>query len=234
MQGGRRRCPRQLEAVRLVAHVALAVALAGCGKQHVDDVRTRCADAAKKGVAAMLQRQRARLATAPLPDDIRATMEERTKQLELIAPRLEAVFVNHCVDDRWPTAVIDCYAKAAGIDDQRTCRQLLPPDAQQKLQADEMNLVAGVLDPPIFMGSAGPGAIGPKPTQAEHDAAVAEANKLADDLKALGAKINDATDRVASAQNDADRAAAKAALDELAKQADELRTNLAAAQARAR
>lgn len=181
----------------------------------------------------MLQRQHARLATAPLPDDIRATMEERTKQLELIAPRLEAVFANHCVDDKWPTAVIDCYAKAAGIDEQRTCRQLLPPDAQQKVQTDEMNLVAGALDPKSFAGSADQAALGPKPTQAEHDAAVAEANKLAEDLKALGAKINDATGRVAAAQSDADRAAAKAELDELTKQADELRAKLADAQARA-
>ena len=223
--------------MRFVAHAAIAVALVGCGKHRVEDVGTRCADAAKKGVAAMLQRQRARLASAPLPDDIRATMEERTKQLELLAPRLEAVFANHCVDDRWPAAVIDCYAKAAGIDAQRTCRQLLPPDAQQKVQADEMNLVAGALDPPSFAGSAtDPGTLdpnAPKPTQADHDAAVAEANKLAEDLKALGAKINDATDRVAGAQNDAERAAAKTALDDLAKQADELRAELAAAQARA-
>lgn len=155
-----------------------------------------------------------------------------------MAPRFEATLTNHCIDDKWPAASIACYRKATSFDAMRACRDALPADAQTKLQTAELDLLArgaagGGGSPPLSPPGLAPEAPHAPLTKVEHDAAVAEANELAAQMKDLGAKINDASQKLAAA-TDADRATAKAELDALTKQADELRTKLAAAQARAR
>jgi hypothetical protein len=219
--------------------VRLAVAFAlltACGKSSPDrnassSHAAQCTSAAHDAIAALVTNAHAHASDASLGPAERAAVEARNKNLEAVAPRFEATLKNHCIDNKWPAASIDCYRKATSFDAMRACRNALPADAQTKLQTAELDLLGGGTQ------SSPPG-LAPEParaplTKAEHDAAVAEANDLAAQMKQLGAKINDASQKLAAA-GDADRAAAKAELDALTRQADELRTKLAAAQARAR
>lgn len=212
----------------------LAVVLAfvaACGKSGPDR-KQQCKTAARDAIAALIKDASLHAADTTLLPEERASIETRNRSLEAIAPRFEAILANHCIDDKWPVAVVDCYRTAQTFDALRACRDQLPADAQTKLQTDELDLVAGE-------GAVQPTGLAPEPprapmTQAERDAAVSEANALAAQMKELGAKINEASQRLAAATTDVDRAQAKSELETLTKQADELRAKLAAAQARAR
>lgn len=232
MQSGRHgRRRRRERKVRLAVGLAL-LAVTACGKSGPDR-KAQCTTAARDAVAALMANAHAHATDASLGPSERASVEARNKALDAVAPRFEAILRNHCIDDKWPTASIDCYEKSTSFDAMRACRDQLPPAAQTKLQTDEIDLIGGANAPP-------PPGLAPTVeaphapiTKAEHDAAVAEANELAAQMKDLGAKINDASQKLSTA-TDANRAAAKAELDALTKQADELRAKLAAAQARAR
>ena len=209
----------------------VVLAIAACGKA-APDRKQQCKTAARDAVAALIKNASMHAADTTLLPEERASVETRNKALEAIAPRFEAILANHCIDDKWPVVVIDCYRVAQSFDALRACRDQLPAEAQTKLQTDELALVAGDR-------AAQPPDLSPEPprapmTHAERDAAVAEANALAAQMKELGAKINEASQRVAAATTEADRAQARSQLDALTKQADELRAKLAAAQARAR
>jgi hypothetical protein len=167
--------------VRLVACVALAAALAGCGKRG-NQATAQCAEAAQKGVDAMVALTKERLAKAQLPPEVRAKMEERTKKLEELAPRLRAVITNRCVDDKWPAEVIECTGKVTTMDDVRTCRAKLTPEQQAKVQKEEMDLYAGAMGPPGF-GSASP------------PAATPDMQKLLAELRELNKQLADAVKR---------------------------------------
>lgn len=231
MQGRRLgRHERGERQVRLA--VTLALLASGCGKSGPDR-KAQCTTAARDAVAALMANVHAHATDASLGPAERASVEQRDKALDAIAPRFEAILKNHCIDDKWPVASIDCYRASTSFEALRACRDALPAGAQTKLQTDEIDLVGGAGAPP-------PPGLAPMAepphapiTKAEHDAAVAEANELATQMKDLGAKINDASQKLAAA-TDADRPAAKAELDALTKQADELRAKLASAQARAR
>lgn len=207
------------------------VAVAACGKSGPDR-NQQCRTAARDAVGALTKNAHAHATDTKLLPDERASIEARNTALDAVAPRFEAILANHCIDDKWPAPVVDCYRAAQSFDALRACRDQLPAEAQTKLQTDELNLVAGD-------GAQQPMGLAPEPprapmTQAERDAAVAEANALAAQMKELGAKINVASQRLSTATTDVDRAQAKTELDALTKQADELRAKLAAAQAKAR
>jgi hypothetical protein len=219
----------------MLASAALG-SLAACGKAG-PDYNAQCTSAAHESISALVTNAHAHAAEASLGPTERAAVEARNRNLDAVASRFEATLKNHCIDDKWPVANIDCYRKATSFDAMRACRDSLPADAQLKLQTAELELMGNGVTPESPPGLA-PG-LAPEPpraplTKAEHDAAVAEANELAAQMKELGAKINDASQRLSLATTETDRATAKAALDALTKQADELHTKLAAAQARAR
>lgn len=196
--------------MRLAVGLALALALvAACGKAGPDR-NAQCKTAAHDAITALVT-------NAGAHD---------------IAPRFEATLENHCIDDKWPAASIECYRKATSFDAMRACRDALPADARTKLQTAELDLLGGGTASASRAFAPTPQAPHAPLTKAEQDAAVAEANELAAEMKQLGTKINAASQKVAGA-TDANRAAAKAELDTLTKQADELRTKLAAAQAKA-
>ncbi|HEY5949653.1 MAG TPA: hypothetical protein VIV40_29365 [Kofleriaceae bacterium] len=202
--------------MRLV--IAVAVLAIGCGNK-AENATTKCAQAAQQGVDALVKRAHDRLATAQLPPDVRTKMEERTKKLDELVPRLRALLTNRCVDDKWPVAVIDCYAKITSMDELRACRSKLSPEQQAKVQKEELDLMAGAMGPPGF-GSAAP------PTSPE-------ISKLEAELRQLNTQLGDATKRVADAANEADRNAAKAALQQVQAQMAALDQQLAAARAAA-
>lgn len=227
---GRRRCGRN-GCERKVRLAVVLIAVAACGKSGPDR-NQQCRTAAREAIGALTKDAHAHAADPSLLAEERASVETRNKALDAIAPRFEAILANHCIDDKWSTAVIDCYRTSPSFDALRACGEQLPADAQQRLQTELLALLGGEQAP------AQPGLAPELPrapmTRAERDAAVVEANALAAQMKELGAKINDASQRLSAATTDVDRAQAKTELDALTKQADELRAKLAAAQAKAR
>src|SRR5262249_4174571 len=131
VQGRRGRADGRCEdGVRLVMRALLAIAIlvvAGCSK-HADN---QCAGAVGKGLDKMLSLRWQ--GSAPPPAIVEAM------------GKLKGVITNRCVEDKWSSEVIDCYAKSAGMADLRACRQKLPPDQQAKLQAEELQVMASAM-----------------------------------------------------------------------------------------
>lgn len=101
-----------------------------------------CAEAARRGVDAMVEEARGRVATAPLPDDIKAQMVQRQKRLDQAGAKMRAVFTHRCVEDRWSKAALGCYVKVTSVDELRACRTQLTAEQAATLQRDETDLLA--------------------------------------------------------------------------------------------
>ena len=110
---------------------ALALVGFGCKK---GSSASSCADAINKGVDTMMAAGAKRMEGAP--PDMKAKMEET-------AVKLKGVITNRCTEDKWSADVIDCYSKAQKRTDLRDCRNKLPEDQQQKLQAEEQAVMLG-------------------------------------------------------------------------------------------
>jgi hypothetical protein len=208
--------------LRLVTRIALALGVAlGCGNKTASPT-TKCDDAARLTVSAMVKRANDRLATAPMPPNVRATIEERTKKLEELAPRLRAVVTNRCVDDKWSAAVIACYAKVTSVDEERACRDKLSVEQQAKLQKDELDLFADALGPPGFAAQGSASA-----------ATSPEVRRLEAEVRQLNTRLGEASKKVADAPSDADRQAAQAELQRLQEALAAANAALASARAQA-
>lgn len=217
--GGARR--RGEGSVRLVAGTVALTSLvfvaAACGKHEAGRTAMSCDEAARRAVDALVKRTRDRLASAKLPDDVRANMEERAAKLDAMAPRLRAVIENHCTDDRWPPTVIECHAKITSMDELRACRAHLSADQQARVQRDELELLAGAQGLPGF-GAAPPPA---SPEVARFEQAV----------RRINSELADAQREVEDARSDAERDLARAEVRQLQKQLEA--ANAALTQARA-
>jgi len=184
--------------LRLV--VAIAAALLGCGNKS-SDATSKCSAAAQQGVDAMVKRAHERIAMAPA--DMRADTEQRTQQLDALAPRLRALIANRCVDDKWSAAVIDCYANVTEMDGLRDCRGKLPAEQQARMQKEELDLFAGALGPAGF-GSAAP-ATSPEVAKLESElrrlnAALADAAKNGRPVDQIQREMQDVNDKLAAAR----------------------------------
>lgn len=206
--------------MRLVIAVAFAL---GCNR-HSTTPANQCAEAARQGVGALVERAHVRIAAAQLPPDIRAKMDERTKQLDALAPRLRAVIANHCIDDKWPADVIACYAKATSLDELRACRGHLAPDEQAKLQREELELFAGAASVPGFTAASVPGFATVSPAPASPVVARLEAEQ-----RELNTKLAEAVKQLEGSTSDADRAAARATVQALQSEMQVVSAKLATA-----
>ncbi len=190
--------------MRLVARTAslaaslviAAVVPAGCGKHEAGRTAMSCDEAARRAVDGLVKRTHDRLAGAKLPDDVRASMEERAAKLDAMAPRLRAVIANRCADDRWPPAVIECHAKVTTMDEVRACRAHLSKDQQANVQRDELDLLAGAQGLPGF--GAAPQVRSP------------EVARLEQEVRRLNSELADAQRDLEGARDDAERASARA------------------------
>ena len=128
--------------------------LAACGKSGPDR-KQQCTTAARRCHRALTTSANARRRIARAGG---ASIRRCAKQsARAVAPRFEAILANHCIDDNWPAANIDCYRKATSFDAMRACRDGLPAAAKTKLQTDELNLVGGAMasSPPGLASRAG-------------------------------------------------------------------------------
>jgi hypothetical protein len=186
--------------VRLVT-AALAIALTACGNKS-ENATASCAAAAQTSIDAMVKRARERVTSAQLPPEVRMRLEERTVKLEQMAPRLEAVITNRCVDDKWPADVIACYGKASSMDELRACRGKLSPDQQAKVQREELDLFASAGGPPGF---------GPQGAAAAAAAAAAspDVTRYETEVRRLNERLAEAQKKIDAATNDVDRQVAQ-------------------------
>jgi DNA repair exonuclease SbcCD ATPase subunit len=171
--------------MKLLLITLTGVTLAGACGSKSQDPATTCAEAAKRGVDAMIKQARGRLAGAQLPEDVRVRVQERQNRLEAAGSKMRAVFTNRCIDDRWAPAVLSCYMKVASLEDMRACRKQLTAEQQARLQKDELELLAGNTGPQGFDQSQPGGAFRvPKDPRIEFvDRAINDARKLVADAR---------------------------------------------------
>ena len=79
-------------------------------------------------------------------------MEERSKKMDEVSGALKQAMTNRCTEDKWSADVIKCYDSASSMEEIRSCRQKLPADQQQKLQAEEMQVMMKAMGGPGGMG----------------------------------------------------------------------------------
>ena len=123
---------------------------------------------------------------AGMPEQVKAEMKER-------GDKLKAAIVKRCTEDKWPSDVIDCYAKASSKSDITTCREKLPPELAGKLQAEEMQGMLG-------------GPMRPSP------------DAIQKQLDELNAQLDKAQQDLTNATDDASRVAAKEKVNQIQKQ----------------
>jgi hypothetical protein len=93
--------------------VAAALALTGCSKKSESGAAAGgpCADAMAKAVGAM--------PGGPGAGDVQA--------------KLKTILTTRCTEDKWPAAVVDCYAKSTDMMSMKQCREMLPADQKEKV-----------------------------------------------------------------------------------------------------
>ena len=143
--------------------LALALSLfAGCKKG--GSAASQCSSAVSKGVDKMIAMRKQKLDDqgSNLPPELKARMEERSKKMDEVSGALKQAMTNRCTEDKWSADVLKCYDSASSMEEIRKCRQMLPADQQQKLQAEEMQVMMKAMGgTPGAMG--GPGGMGGMP-----------------------------------------------------------------------
>jgi len=131
--------------------LALALALFGCKK---NSAASECSSAVSKGVDKMISMRKQRLSEqgSNLPPELKARMDERAKKMDEVSGALKQAMTNRCTEDKWSADVIKCYDSADSMEAIRSCRQKLPADQQQKLQAEEMQVMMKAMGGPGGMG----------------------------------------------------------------------------------
>ena len=127
--------------------VLLAATLfAGCKKSRTSN----CADAIGKGVDKMIAMRKDRLAAqgSAMPPELKARMDERAKKMDEVASSLKQAMTNRCTEDKWSADVIKCYGSATAMEEIRKCREMLPQDQQDKLKAEEMQVMMKTMGGP--------------------------------------------------------------------------------------
>jgi hypothetical protein len=139
--------------------LALALSLfAGCKKG--GSAASQCSSAVSKGVDKMIAMRKQKLDEqgSNLPPELKARMDERSKKMDEVSGALKQAMTNRCTEDKWSADVLKCYDSASSMEEIRKCRQMLPADQQQKLQAEEMQVMMKAMGgQPGGMGGGMPG-----------------------------------------------------------------------------
>jgi hypothetical protein len=185
---------RSEASVRLL--VAFALLASACGSK-TSTKAPSCADATGRAVDGMVKRAKDLATTPGLAPDAAKQIDERTKQLDALAPRWRALLANHCTDDKWPPAVIECHGRVTSMDELRACRATLSAEQQAKVQNDELALMNGDTGLPGLAAAPAPVATSP------------EITRLEGELRALNVQLGEAVRKLAAVTTEPDRAAAK-------------------------
>ena len=138
-----------------LAVVLAAALLPGCKKSST----SQCADAIGKGVDKMIAMRKEKLEAqgSALPPEMKARMDERAKKMDEVSSALKQAMTNRCTEDKWSADVLNCYSTATAMEEIRKCREKLPQDQQDKLKAEEMQVMMKSMGGPGGMGGPGMG-----------------------------------------------------------------------------
>ncbi len=68
---------------------------------------------------------------------------EMMEQMKSIGDKLRGVLVSSCQADKWSAEVLGCFQTAADQPSIKNCREKLPPDQAQRLQAQIIQVMSG-------------------------------------------------------------------------------------------
>jgi hypothetical protein len=111
---------------KLILAAACALSLIACKGGGATAAAPDCAVAIGKGVDAML-----------------AANKDAPPEMVAIGAKLKGVLTKHCVEDKWPDAVVACMGNAASQPDMQKCRGTLSADQQAKVKADILQVMTG-------------------------------------------------------------------------------------------
>ncbi len=135
--------------------VALVLGLAACSKSSSGGASGDPCDAAVgKAIDSMM-------ATRQGPP-------EAMQQMKQISDKLRGVMVSSCQADKWNAEILGCFEAAKDQPSIKKCREKLPPEQAQHLQAEIMKVMSGGMGGggPMHGGPNGGGMGGPPPAPA--------------------------------------------------------------------
>ncbi len=68
---------------------------------------------------------------------------EMMEQMKTIGDKLRGVLISSCKADHWSAEVLGCFQNATDQPSNKKCRESLPPEQAQRLQAEIMKVMAG-------------------------------------------------------------------------------------------
>jgi hypothetical protein len=91
---------------------------------------------------------------------------EAMAQMKAIGDKLRGVLVSSCQADKWSADVLGCFQTATDQPSIKKCREKLPPEQAQHLQAEIIKVMSGGMTggPPGAGGPHGGGMGGPPPS----------------------------------------------------------------------
>ena len=111
--------------------LACTLAASGCSKKNDNKAAPMtCATAINKAIDSMMASRK------DAPPEMVARMQQ-------VAEGLRGVLTKTCETDKWSDAVIACFANASDQPSIKKCREGLPPEQAQHLQAEIIKVMSG-------------------------------------------------------------------------------------------
>jgi len=109
--------------------IALILGLVACSKSGGGGASAdSCTEAVTKGLDGMMSG--------------RQGPPEMAEQMKVISEKLRSIYVSACQADKWPAEVLNCFAAAKDQPSIKKCREALPPEQAQKIQARIMEVMS--------------------------------------------------------------------------------------------
>lgn len=68
---------------------------------------------------------------------------EMMEQMKSIGDKLRGILISSCQADKWPADILGCFQHATDQPSIKSCREKLPPDQAQRLQAQIIQAMSG-------------------------------------------------------------------------------------------
>jgi hypothetical protein len=137
--------------MKTIGFVLVCVLAAGCSKKtEKAEGAGACAPAINKAIDSMMESRKKIIdERAKTGQNIPPGMVEAMQQT---AENLRTVLVSSCVADKWPDAVITCFSNATDQPSIKKCREALPPEQAQHVQAEITKAMGGGMGGGAGMG----------------------------------------------------------------------------------
>lgn len=130
--------------MKTIGVVLACVLAAGCSSKKSDKAAggaAACAAAIDKAIDGMMASRKKVIderakAGKPMPPGMLEGMQQ-------MADKLHGVFLASCEADKWPDAVLTCFSNASDMPSIKNCREKLPPEQAQRVQAEIIKVMGG-------------------------------------------------------------------------------------------